>query len=101
MIHSQQATGPALGSPEAAMNMQAILDMAGEQLDIGQKVWVDMPHMADWFPGAVMYAEVIKGHREPQAGMVFVRQLPTTALPNPGEEGGWVSEQPATRCLGR
>jgi hypothetical protein len=29
------------------MNMQAILDMAGEQLDIGQKVWVDMPHMAD------------------------------------------------------
>jgi len=45
------------------MIMQAILDMAGEQLDIGQKVWVDMPHMADWFPGAVMFAEVIEGHR--------------------------------------
>jgi hypothetical protein len=83
------------------MIMQAIFDMAGEQLDIGQRVWVDMPHMADWFPGAVMFAEVIEGHREPQAGMVFVRQLPTAAMPYPGEEGGWVSEQPAIRCIGR
>ena len=34
--------------------MLQILDQAGEALHIGQKVWVDMPHMADWFPGAVM-----------------------------------------------
>ena len=81
--------------------MVQLFDQIGETLHIGQQVWVDMPHMADWFPGAVMLAEVIKGHREPQAGMVFVRQLPTAALPNPGEEGGWVSEQHAARCLGR
>jgi hypothetical protein len=81
--------------------MVQLLDQMGEALQAGQKVWVDMPHMADWFPGAVMWAEVIEGHRQPQPGMVWVRQLATPALPNPGEEGGWVSEQPANHCLGR
>ena len=81
--------------------MVQIFDQMGETLSIGQKVWVDMPHMPSWFPGAVMWAEVIKGHREPQPGMVWVRQLHTAALPDPGEEGGWVSEQHASRCFGR
>lgn len=88
-------------SVQAEDAMLQALDQMGETLAIGQKVWVDMPHMPSWFPGAVMWAEVIEGYREPQPGMVWVRQLPTAAVPNPGEEGGWVSEQPASRCLGR
>ena len=88
-------------SVQAEDAMVQLFDQMGEALQSGQKVWVDMPHMADWFPGAVMRAEVISGYRQAQPGMVWVRQLPTPALPNPGEEGGWVSEQPASRCLGR
>lgn len=66
----------------------------------GRKVWVDMPHMADYFPGAVMRAELIDDRymdRDARPGMAWVRQLATPALPNPGEGGGWVSEQPRTR----
>ena len=66
----------------------------------GRKVWVDMPHMADYFPGAVMRAELIDDrymHRDARPGMAWVRQLATPALPNPGDDGGWVSEQPRTR----
>jgi hypothetical protein len=81
--------------------MVQTLDQMGETLAIGQKVWVDMPHMTGQFPGDVMFAEVVEGHRQPQPGMVWVRQLPTAAMPFPGEEGGWVSEQHASRCLGR
>jgi hypothetical protein len=91
MIHSVQAEDA----------MVQLFDQMGETLSIGQKVWVDMPHMANWFPGAVMFAEVIEGYRDAQPGMIWVRQLPTAALPNAGEEGGWVSEQHASRCLGR
>lgn len=71
----------------------------GVQLAPGMKVWVDMPHMPEWFPGDVMYAEVIEGHREPQPGQVWVRQLPTAALPLPKGMAAWVSEQHAIRCL--
>ena len=71
----------------------------GVQLVPGMKVWVDMPHMPGHFPGDVMYAEVVKGHRTAEAGQVWVRNLPTPAQPYAGEEGGWVSEQPAIRCL--
>jgi hypothetical protein len=81
--------------------MAQILDQAGEALTVGQKAWIDMPHMAEWFPGGVMWAEVVEGYRDPQPGMIWVRQLSTPALPFPGEEGGWVSEQHASRCLGR
>ena len=69
----------------------------GVQLAPGMKVWVDMPHMPQFFPGDVMYAEVVKGHRTAQAGQVWVKQLPTAACPVPGE--AWVSEQHAIRCL--
>lgn len=81
--------------------MLQLLDQMGETLSVGQKVWVDMPHMAGEFPGDVMFAEVVEGHRQPQPGMIWVRQLSTAAMPFAGEEGGWVSEQHASRCLGR
>ena len=66
----------------------------------GRKVWVDMPHMADHFPGGVMRAELIDDQdmdRPAQPGMAWVRQIPTPAQPYAGEEGGWVSEQPWSR----
>lgn len=66
---------------------------------VGRKCWVDMPHMPGQFPGDVMLAVVVEGHREPQEGMAFVRQLATPAMPFPGEEGGWVSEQPLSRMM--
>ena len=66
---------------------------------VGRKCWVDMPHMAGAFPGDVMLAQVVEGHRPAREGMAWVRQLPTPALPFPGEEGGWVSEQPLTRMM--
>ena len=78
------------------MNMESL---NGAQLVPGMKVWVDMPHMVGHFPGDVMWAEVVEGHRQPQAGQVWVRQLPTPAQPYAGEEGGWVSEQHSIRCL--
>jgi hypothetical protein len=46
-----------------------------------------------------MWAEVVEGHRQPQPGQVWVRQLPTPAQPYVGEGGGWVSEQHCIRCL--
>jgi hypothetical protein len=79
--------------------MQLFTDGAGDLLMTGQKCWVDMPkHME--FAGDVMWAEVIEGHRDPQEGHIFVRQLATPAMPNPGEQGGWVSEQPLIRVQG-
>ena len=60
---------------------------------VGRKCWVDMPHMTGAFPGDVMLAQVVEGHRPARDGMAWVRQLPTPALPFPGEEGGWVSER--------
>lgn len=66
----------------------------------GRKVWVDMPHMADAFAGGVMRAELIDDsdmHRPAREGMAWVRQLATPAMPFPGEQGGWVSEQPWSR----
>ena len=66
----------------------------------GRKVWVDMPHMADQYPGGVMRAELIDDSdmsRPAREGMAWVRQLATPAQPFPGEEGGWVSEQPWSR----
>jgi hypothetical protein len=66
----------------------------------GRKVWVDMPHMADQYPGGVMRAELIDDSvmsRPAREGMAWVRQLATPAQPFPGEEGGWVSEQPWPR----
>ena len=63
----------------------------------GRKVWVEMPHMADCFPGGVMFAELIDDsemYRPAQPGHAWVRQLATPAKPYPGEDGGWVSEQP-------
>ncbi len=71
----------------------------GVELTPGMKVWVDMPHMPEWFPGDVMYAEVVEGHREPQVGYVWVRQLATPALPLPKGMAAWVSEQHCIRCL--
>jgi hypothetical protein len=64
----------------------------GVELVPGMVVWVDTPHMPGHFAGDVMKAEVVKGYREPQAGMIWVRTLPTPANPYPGEGGGWVSE---------
>ena len=69
----------------------------GVSLIPGMKVWVDMPHMPEFFPGDVMYAEVIEGHREAQQGQVWVRQIATAGCPIVGES--WVSEQHAIRCL--
>lgn len=66
---------------------------------VGRKCWVDMPHMPGQFPGDVMYAEVVEGHRAPQEGMTWVRALPTPAMPYVGEEGGWVTEQPVARMM--
>ena len=66
---------------------------------VGQTVWVDMPHMPGAFAGDVMLAEVVEGHRDPQDGTVFVRQLATPAMPFPGNDGGWVSEQPTARMM--
>ena len=66
----------------------------------GRLCWVDMPHMADAFPGAVMRAELIDDaemHRPARHGFAWVRQVATPAQPYPGEEGGWVSEQPWSR----
>lgn len=63
------------------------------------KVWVDMPKDME-FVGDVMWAELIDDaqmHRPAQEGMAWVRQLPTPAMPNAGEDGGWVSEQPKIR----
>lgn len=67
---------------------------------VGQAVWVDMPHMADAFPGAVMKAEIVHPAdmgRNAQPGLAWVRQVATPAQPYPGEDGGWVSEQPLSR----
>ena len=61
----------------------------------GRKVWVDMPHMADHFPGGVMRAELIDDQdmdRPARHGMAWVRQVSTPAQPVVGE--AWVSEQP-------
>ena len=66
----------------------------------GRLCWVDMPHMADAFPGAVMRAELIDDaemYRPARHGFAWVRQVATPAQPYPGEEGGWVSEQPWSR----
>ena len=79
--------------------MQLFTDGTGELIMTGQKCWVDMPKRME-FAGDVMYAEVIEGHREPQEGHIFVRQLATPAMPFPGEEGGWVSEQPLSQVQG-
>ncbi len=65
-----------------------------DEFAVGLHCWVDMLHMRGMFPGDVMYAEVVEGHRKPQEGMCWVKQLPTPAMPYAGEEGGWVSEQP-------
>lgn len=71
----------------------------------GRKVWVDMPHMADQFPGGVMRAELIDDadmDRPAREGMAWVRQLSTPAQPVCGDRGSdpayaWVSEQPWSR----
>ena len=67
-----------------------------------QQVWVEMPHMADEFPGAVMLAELVNPaemHRDAQPGMAWVRQVATPALPIVGT--AWVSEQPLARIEAR
>jgi len=79
--------------------MQAAIDMAGEQLSIGQQVWAE--NAMHLFPQGSFRAEVIEGHRPAQVVMVWLRQLPTAAQPYVGEEGGWVTEWPAKDILGR
>ena len=69
----------------------------GIQLISGMKVWVDMPHMPGFFPGDVMLAQVIEGHRKAQKGEVWVQQLPTPGCPIEGD--AWISEQHCHRCL--
>jgi len=93
---ASEANGPPLGSPEAAIQM---LDMAGNELMVGQKVWAE--NASHLFVQGSFRAEVIEGHRAPQPGMVWLRQLPTVAQPYVGEEGGWVTEWNAKDCLGR
>lgn len=76
-----------------------MLDMAGNELMVGQKVWAE--NASHLFAEGSFRAEVIKGHRAPQPGMIWLRQLPTVAQPYVGEEGGWVTEWYAKDCLGR
>ncbi len=77
----------------------ATVDMTGEQLILGQQVWAE--NAGHLFTQGSFRAEVIKGHRPAQSGMVWLRQLPTVAQPYVGEEGGWVTEWPAKDILGR
>ena len=65
---------------------------------VGRKCWVDMPQRMQ-FAGDVMYAQVVEGFRPAREGMAWVRQLATPAMPNPGEDGGWVSEQPVDQMM--
>ena len=66
---------------------------------VGRKCWVDMPHMAGAFPGDVMLAQVVEGSPTRPRGHGLGPSVPTPAMPFPGEEGGWVSEQPLTRMM--
>lgn len=93
-----QGGDPPLSGPEAAPKMTA-LDMAGEELILGQKVWAE--NAGHLFIQGSFRAEVIEAHRPAQPGMVWLRQLPTVAQPYVGEEGGWVTEWPAKDVLGR
>jgi len=93
---ASEANGPPLGSPEAAIQM---LDQLTALLMVGQKVWAE--NASHLFVQGSFRAEVIEGHRAPQPGMVWLRQLPTVAQPYVGEEGGWVTEWNAKDCLGR
>jgi hypothetical protein len=74
-----------------------MFDIAGNDLIIGQKVWAE--NAAHLFAEGSFRAEVIQGHRNAQAGMVWLRQLPTPAQPYVGEGGGWVTEWNAKDCL--
>lgn len=93
-MRASEANGPPLGSPEAAIRM---LDMAGNELIVGQKVWAENAYHL--FTEGSFRAEVIEGHRAPQPGMIWLRQLPTVAQPYVGEEGGWVTEWNTKNCL--
>lgn len=74
-----------------------MVDMMGNELTVGKKVWAESAHHL--FKEGSFKAEVIEGHRLPQPGMVWLRQLPTPAQPYVGEEGGWVTEWNAKNCL--
>jgi len=70
--------------------------MNGVAISIGQTVWceeaIGFEHCGKCFK-----AKVIEGHREPQHGMVWVRELATPA--NPVEDGGWVTEWAAKKIF--
>ena len=72
-----------------------MLSLMDELLEVGDLVWCDS---VVGMPGSVMKAEVITGHREPQAGMVWVRQVATPAVPTL-VDGGWVTEWPASQIM--
>jgi hypothetical protein len=74
-----------------------MLDMVGNDLTVGRRVWAE--NAFNLFTEGCFRAEVIDGHRPPQSGMVWLRQLPTAAHPYVGEEGGWVTEWEAKDCL--
>lgn len=95
--------------------MKTMTDMAGEPLHVGQRVWVEG---VVGFPGEVMLAEVINLDASSDSGAlrsswarwgevelsecVWVRQLPTAALPLTGADSEpWVTRWPARAILGR
>lgn len=93
-IRRPRGANPPPCSPEAANPM---VDMVGNELTVGRKVWAEgASHL---FKEGSFKAEVIEGHRLPQPGMVWLRQIPTPAQPYVGEEGGWVTEWSAKDCL--